>query len=553
MAENNRIKVAGYAKRIFFNNNIEYRNFSPDLVGLQLTSEGGTTLFTNGNFSIDINLEPKPDVLFKQSAKSKLYCLDDIVIDPTEETIQKNIKAKLNLDITNPLSYIWYGSSEELIKSSLLEVQNNWPAAIYVDNKVGSVTGNNITNYVYDISKDESTFTVNSRFFVNPYGIKYTLDSKYVPTDDTSNKLRNFTVNYSSYLIEHNGISKNIKNITPSTQTTNSDIVIVVDGNPFPELTGIYIPTLSFLFTNVDASIPYFIKPNETEREGFFTSLNDFQSNILTRETNPPYNSIIIATKATDEGLITTYKETLLFPILEDGYNLNFFDSFYLSYLDKINTVGTNLDDSKTDIIIRKYTTEAISSFDTVPRGDADDLTLNGEKATKLLRVYGVEFDEVKKYINGIKFAHVVTYNKKDNIPDSLVKDLSHMLGLDPVTFVTSTTFNKLLLPSNGSGQFSGTSVNYTQEQIDIELYRRLILNIGWLWKSKGTRKAIEFLFRFIGAPEALVNFNEYIVMVDKPLDMDEIKKLLYIYTGEVSENDLNNIPYDKMVTHYHQ
>jgi hypothetical protein len=546
MAENNRIKVAGYAKRIFFNDNIEYRDFSPDLVGLQLTSEGGTTLFTNGNFSIDVNLDPKPNVIFKQGAKSKLYCLDDIVSNPTEETIQKNIKTKLNLDITNPLSYIWYGSSEELIKSSLLEIQNNWPAAIYVDNKVGSVTGNNITNYVYNISKDESTFTVNSRFFVNPYGIKYALDSKYIPNEDTSNKLRNFTVNYNSYLIEHNGISKNIKNIIPSTQTTNSDIELVVDGNPFPELTGIYIPTLSFLFTNVDASIPYFIKPNETEVEGFFTSLNNFQSNILTRQTNPPYKSIIIATNPTDEGIITTYKQTLLFPILEDGYNLNFFDSFYLTYLDKINTLGTDLDDSKTDIIIRKYTTEVISSFDTVPRGDGDDLTLNGEKATKLLRIYGVGFDEVKKYINGIKFAHVVTYNKKDNIPDTLVKDLSHMLGLDPVTFVTTTAFNKLLLPSNGSGQFSGTSVNYTQEQIDIELYRRLILNIGWMWKSKGTRKAIEFLFRFIGAPEALVNFNEHIVMVDKPLDMDEIKKLLFIYTGEVSEIDLNNIPYDK-------
>jgi len=546
MAENNRIKVSGYAKRIFFNDNIEYRDFSPDLVGLQLTSEGGTTLFTNGNFSIDANLDPKPNVVFKQGAKSKLYCLDDIVSNPTEETIQKNIQTKLNLDLTNPLSYIWYGSSEELIRSSLLEIQNNWPAAIYVDNKVGSVTGNNITNYVYNISKDESTFTVNSRFFDNPYGIKYTLDSAYIPDDDTSNKLRNFTVSYGSYLIEHNGISKNIKNITPSLQTTNSDVEIVADGNPFPELTGIYIPTLSFLFTNVDASIPYFIKPNETEIEGFFTSLNDFQSNILTRETNPPYNSIIIATEPTDDGIITTYKETLLFPVLKDGYNLNFFDSFYLSYLDKINTIGTGLDDSKTDIILRKYTTEVISSFDTVPRGDGDDLTLNGEKATKLLRIYGVEFDEVKKYINGIKFAHVVTYNKKDNVPDSLVKDLSHMLGLDPVTFVTTTTFNDLLLPSNGSGQFSGTSVNYTQKQIDTELYRRLILNIAWLWKSKGTRKAIEFLFRFIGAPESLVNFNEYIVMVDKPLDMDEIKKLLFIYTGEVSEIDLNNIPYDK-------
>ena len=545
MAENDRIKIAGYAKRIFFNDNIEYRNFSPDLVGFQLTSEGGTTLFTNANFSIDVNLDPKPNVVFTQGAKSKLFCLDDIVIDPTEKTIQKNIKTKLNLDLTNPLSYIWYGSAKELIRSSLLEIQEYWPAAIYVDNKVGSVTGNNITNYVYDISTDESTFTVNSRFFVNPYNIKYTLDSQYVPSEDTSNKLRNFTVNHTSYVIEHNGISKPILSITPAAQKTNSEMEIVVRGNPFPELTGIYIPTLSFLFTNVDASIPYFIKPNEIKIEGFFTSLNNFQTNILSRETNPPYNSIIISTEATDDGVILTSKETLLFPLLEDGYNLNFFDSFYLTYLDKLNTIGENLDDSRTDIIIRKYTTEAINSFDTIPRGDGNDLVLNGEKATKLLRIYGVSFDDVKKYINGIKFAHVVTYNKRDNVPDALVKDLSHMLGLDPITFVTSNTFSKLLLPSNGAGEFSGTSVNYTQQQIDIELYRRLILNIAWLWKSKGTRKAVEFLFRFIGAPEALVNFDEYIVMVDKPLDMDEIKKLLYLYTGEVSDNDLKNIPYD--------
>ena len=40
-------------------------------------------------------------------------------------------------------------------------------------------------------------------------------------------------------------------------------------------------------------------------------------------------------------------------------------------------------------------------------------------------------FDYIKKYINGIKFAHVVTYNKRNNIPDSLVKDLSYMLGLE--------------------------------------------------------------------------------------------------------------------------
>jgi hypothetical protein len=544
MADNNRIKVSGYAKKIFFNDNIEYRNFSPDLVGFQLTSEGGTTLFTNGNFSITVNLDPKPNVLFTQGTKSKFYTLNDISSSGnTELEIQKNVRAKLNIDITNPLSYIWYGSTKELLRASLIEIEDNWPAAIYVDNKVGSVTGNNITNYVYDISKDESTFIVNSNFFINPYNITYTLDSQYEPTESNKNKLRNFTLKYGSYVIEHNGIVKNIKNITPTTYKTNSDLSLIVDGNPFPELTGIYIPQLSFLSNGVDASIPYFIKPNEIEIEKFFSGLNELQTNLLNREIYPKYRSEIIGTKFTDAGVILNSKELYDFPILEDGYNLNFFDSFYISYLDKLNEFTENLDKTKTDLILRKYTTEVISSFDTIPRGEGDDLTLNGEKVTNLLRIYGVEFDFIKKFINGIKFANVVTYNKKNNIPDALVKDLSYMLGLDPINFISDSSLNKLYLPSNGGGEFSGTSTNLTQDQIDFELYRRLILNIAWLWKSKGSRKAIEFLFRFIGAPESLVNFNEYIVIVDKPLDIEEIKKLLYIYTGEV---DLTNIPYDK-------
>jgi len=541
---NRRIKVAGYAQRIFFNDNIEYRDFSPDLVGFQLTSEGGTTLFTNGNFSISVNLDPKPDILFKQGTKSKFYTLDDIATSATTQfDIQKNIRTKLNLDLTNPLSYIWYGSAKELVRSSLIEIQEKWPAAIYVDNKVGSVTGNNITNYVYDIEADESTFTVNSNFFINPYVIKYTTDAQYVSDTDISNPLRNFTLKYDSYVIEHNGISRKIKNITPAPQKTNSNLEIVVEGNPFPELTGIFIPQLSFLFNNVDASIPYFIKPNEDEIEKFFTGLNDLQKNILNRDVYPKYRSEVISSNYTDDGVLLTSKSVLDFPVLADGYNLNFFDSFYIAYLDSINRLGEGLDESKTDIIVRKYTTEAISSFDTIPRADGDDLVLNGEKATKLLRIYGVEFDYIKKYINGIKFAHVVTYNKQNNIPDSLVKDLGYMLGLEPINFINDTTFSKLFLPSNGAGQFSGTSVNLTQSDIDIELYRRLILNVAWLWKSKGSRKAVEFLFRFIGAPESLVNFNEYIVMVDKPLDIEEIKKLLYLYTGEVN---LENIPYDE-------
>ena len=49
MANNDKIKVPGYAQKVFFNDGIEYRNFSPDLVGIQLTSDANTPLFTYGN------------------------------------------------------------------------------------------------------------------------------------------------------------------------------------------------------------------------------------------------------------------------------------------------------------------------------------------------------------------------------------------------------------------------------------------------------------------------------------------------------------------------
>jgi len=202
---NKTVKVAGYAQRVFFNDNIEYRNFSPDLVGFAV-DDGGTTLFTNGNFSISANFDPKPDVVFLQGSKSKYFTLDDIEDDVDETIILKNLKTTLNLDLSNPLSYIWYGSSTELIKASLEEIYTNWPAAIYVDNMFGSTVGNNITNYVFDSIKNESTFSVSTNYLSNPYLIKFSKSDGIVGTEKEVNPLRNFTLEYKSYVVENGNI-----------------------------------------------------------------------------------------------------------------------------------------------------------------------------------------------------------------------------------------------------------------------------------------------------------------------------------------------------------
>ena len=67
MAEEKIIDVAGYAKRVYYNDNIEYRNFSPDLVGNQSTGlSGDASIFTRGNFSVTTNVSTKVNKVFKQ-------------------------------------------------------------------------------------------------------------------------------------------------------------------------------------------------------------------------------------------------------------------------------------------------------------------------------------------------------------------------------------------------------------------------------------------------------------------------------------------------------
>jgi hypothetical protein len=54
----------------------------------------------------------------------------------------------------------------------------------------------------------------------------------------------------------------------------------------------------------------------------------------------------------------------------------------------------------------------------------------------KTLHIYGRNFDEINKYIKGISFSNVVTYDKQDNTPDIYLKNLASVLGWDLISSV---------------------------------------------------------------------------------------------------------------------
>ena len=531
---NKKIKVVGYAKKEFFGNGIEYRPFSPDLVGTQLTSNGGTTLFTMGNFSITTNMEPKNDKTFVTNKFSKFITLNNLNITQEESKaiLNNSTKVKLNLDKTNLNYYALFGSLTEYVRVSLESIITNWAASLYVnenysDANGNALTGNTFEDNLYNPITNESSFKVGTNVLNNKFQINYLANGTILNSFNESNPLRDLNAEYLSYCIFINGVEYPLIDFVGSASKMDDYIYLTTNGDLFSGLTS--------------GTTSYHIKPNKQMVEKFFSNLNDFESYLLNRNITPIYTSSFKYPITTDNGSVFYITNSITWPV-SDGYNIDFDTTQYLDFAAKLVKISNSNDQKSSDLNNRFLVTEAISDFDTTPvHLSYLDQDTSGQKVNKTLRIYGRAFDEINNLITGIKFAHTVTYNKSDNTPDVYLKDLANVLGWELISSVSENNILSNYL-NRGESTFQGESVGLTAAEADIELWRRLILNSPWIWKSKGARKTIEFLLRFIGAPQGLVKFNEYIYKAEAPLDMDLFLKVLQL---NQLDTDLSIYPVD--------
>jgi hypothetical protein len=512
-----KIKVAGYAKKVTYDGNIEYRNFSDDLVGFQLASNGGTPLFTMGNFTITTNADPKTNKNFITNKFSNPTSLNDLdlTLAQANELLTNNAGVILNLDKKNLKYYSLFGSLSEFIRVSLEDIITKWPASLYTypSNVINgsTIVGQTYQNYSYDYITDTSSFTIPTNFIYNKFEINYLTNGIIVDSFSSSNDMRNLTINYLSYVIWIGGIEYPVLGFTGSTDTINDDLFFSVKGNPF---------------SGQPQTISYHIKPNTTVADTFFNSLPDFEYYLLNRMVIPVYTATFSYPIKSDSGLILYVEKSVTWPV-SDGYNIDFDSGEYLSYATELFDLAYNYDLYTSNLMNRFLVAESITSFDTQPifiSGNEMDST--GQKMNKTLNIYGQEYDNINQFITSIEFAHTVTYDKQDNVPDIYLKDLAKVLGWD---LISSVVENDLLTNYVSASQstYSGQTVGLTPVEADIELWRRLILNSPWIWKSKGARKTVEFLLKFIGTPQGLIQFNEYVYTADAPIDIDMFTKVL--------------------------
>lgn len=496
--------------------------FSDNLVGLQLTQGGGLTL---GNFVSSNPPKEKVDRNFESGSFSEPFTLKTLEISSVEEAKQifeTNFKIYPNFDNTDINNFVGYGSLSKRFESSILNIINNFPAGIEVNRvRPNFKTGDTIMNPVFNLGGGTNgisytTIEIDTSILKNPFSIDFSVyaTENLKRLDYKVSYLRNFTENYKDYVVIVYDISDtqyNIIDFSPTTSLTSGTLTIKIEGNPFTNSPN----------TSTNRKRNFLIRPKDSiVNKVFNLDLDEVDEILLNRFSVPIYTSTFQIPQESNDGTFFIKNQTISFPL--DGiWNLDISSIQFTKYISELQKIAENLDEFKTNILQRFYTTESIKEFDTFD-----------QKVSKTLKLYGRSFDDTKKYINSISHSVSVNYNIKNDIASGFLPNLAKTLGWETnISPIQDNSFLSTLYDSFNSS-FAGLEESFPLEELQNQYYRNLLLNTAYIFKSKGTRKSVEFLLKFVGAPEALIEFNENVYLVDNKFSIDRFNELYLTVVG---------------------
>jgi hypothetical protein len=477
--------------------------FSDNLVGFQLIAGGG---LTQGNFEFTTALSEKVNRTFSTGTFSSPVNLEGLglsSVDQSRAIFENNFKVYPNFDLTEVTNFTTYGSMVKRISTSVETIISKFPAALEVTFMDESYkTGDTATNIVYNQITNETNFDLIVSRIRNPFDIDFSVNAtrNLQLREIQVSELRNMTTQYAKYSLYYNGVGYDVKQIVPTNSTSSGTLKIYVNGNPFSGQT-----------SSTDDII---VRPNDHEVNRVFSvDLDEVQRFLLNRNISPIYTATFKVPMESEDGSYYINNENVTWPLM-GSWNLDILTNSFTVYLTTLNDISASFDSYQTNLVSRFLTTDSFREFDTVD-----------QKVQKVLQIYGRSFDETKKFINALAYMNSVNYNSGNDIPSQLLKNLAQTLGwatnITPISnddFLNSVFGQK----NNDSSSFAGVSQSQTPDELNYNYYNNLILNSAYLFKSKGTRKSIETLMRMIGAPDALVEFNEYIYLADQKININE-------------------------------
>ena len=476
--------------------------FSDNIVGLQTVEGGG---LTQGNFEFTTSVVEKVNRTFNVGAFSEPINLEGLDINDLTESrriMATQFRVYPNYDVSQVLNFSMYGSLSKRFQVSITEIIHKFPGSLdIVFNNEDFITGATATNISYDQTADETYFRVNVDSINNPFDIDYSLSAATnlsVREIDVS-PYRNLYNTYLDYCVSINDNIFNIVSFNPSETLTTGHIEFYVSGAPFGT-------TATTFFEGFQ------IRPNDFIADKIFAEdFDEIQKFLLNRLVRPEYTAVFQVPQQNEGGEFYTNYQQVTWP-KEGVWNLDIRSFLFDNYLTQLEEIAVNLDSFKTNLISRFLVTDSLKEFDTL-----------GQKVEKIFQIYGRSFDQIKQFIDALAYMNSVSYNPSNDIPSQLLVNLAQTLGWSSnFSPITNDDFLSSVFGNTSTPTYPGYARALTPTELNYSFYRNLILNASYLFKSKGTRRSVEFMLRLIGAPESLVEFNEHIYLADQKINVEQ-------------------------------
>jgi hypothetical protein len=493
--------------------------FSDNIVGLQTVEGGG---LTQGNFEFTTGVTEKVNRIFNVGAFSEPMSLDMMGIDNLEESrriMATQFRVYPNYDVSQVLNFSMYGSLSKRFSVSITRIINYFPASLDVMfNNDEFTTGNTAYDIVYDTQNDETYFKVNVDRINNPFDIDYSVSAttNLSIREITVSPYRNLYNTYLDYCVSINDDIFKVLAFVPSETLSSGYIQFYVSGSPF----GVSATTINDDFQ---------IRPNDYIVDKVFQeSFDEVEKFLVNRLVRPEYTAVFQVPQQNEYGQTYTEYKQVTWP-KQGTWNLDIRSFLFDNYLEEIQAISINLDSFKTNLISRFLITDSLKEFDTL-----------GQKVEKIFQIYGRSFDQIKQFIDGLAYMNSVNYNPSNDIPSELLVNLARTLGWSSnFSPITNEDFLSSVFGNTSTPTYPGYARALTPTELNYAYYRNLILNASYLFKSKGTRRSIEFLLRLIGAPDSLIEYNEHIYLADQRINLEQFNTQWASISGGTYVNDV--------------
>lgn len=461
------------------------------------------------SYRINNNLQKKhaKSGWVKTADGSEEWTIEDAI---SGGTISDESKVRIKPNYNSLKDFAYYGSAVELVRGSLNDIIQNFPAELYfTNNSLKDEVNKRTTNPITDGSLD------GCYLISNDFGINAHVDN--VNMLDVYNPMRYLSLSYADYnLIKGDNIAAltgitieiddalcndNSKGKTIATATTNDGLVIYTYLRE-----GKY-----YLYHKNTSQVGYRIRPNDSVVDEYFATIDEFEYVLLNRDSKPLYMSVFETPYETDKGNFYK-KEPYIWPS-KYNWNPDIESIGYEGYVSRLIELAEFHDEYDSNNIWRSMTHEAIKNLDwTFVRENGEDVEdlskIDSSKIEIFLQLYGRQFDGLKRYIDSIKYTNQVTYNEKNNLPDYCLTDTVGNSGWDvkPLIATAKSEYYSDILYNN-------MSKGYSEVEANNNLMRNLKLNSRYVLSNKGTREGIAALLGLFGIYSGEYDINERVAV----------------------------------------